>query len=837
MRNGLKKALILLMAACTLFLCAPAAAVSMHDEIENDALDMDVEVGFNGMMTYGKAMPVRVKVRNFGEDFEGVLAVNAYVSAKEYDRFEKEIFVPASSEREFELAVSVYTRQKSFTAELVKDGETVCAVNGQPGSLVNPSALLVGVVSTRPQNLKNMNIDRDSDVLGRFELWQTVPLTADNFPEDAALLNSFGMIVFDDIDPATLTARQQELLDSWLRSGRILVCGGGANAGRNTAFFGKYTGLKLENVTTSDSVLENLEKLLGRSESGRKPTAAVAEYSGGEPLAKDAEGRGLIYRTEAGAGRIYTTAFETGDPKLNSEGLMGYFWQQMLVNTDREIYEYIINNSSDGYSSATVNAGYYAQIEARSFLLPGMLIVFAALVLACVCWAVLKKKDKRQWMWLVLPVLAAVAAAGILLLSTGAETTRPLAVVAENLVQDGSGVIRNYSGISVAVPEYGRHSYSVPGGDLRVMVYDYVDYDEEQEDDKAGEPVTLRTCYKAGGEKTVNAESLAPWDMISLAAENPAGMQGRISGTVWMEEDGLHGEILNETDARFEAGHIITSYGYVSVAALAPGESTEFRLVRMKMDPKTNRYEDGGLYPDHPGLYSVTSNALGYDESNTGMSGREARDREMASTMISGAADLLRKGQGNWSYGAYESALFLYCARPAETAETELKVDGIPVKQKTSMTLLTAELQFSAVGRTGIVFRSSGMDVPDRVEIDREKMPTGETVQNAKQMYYHQLDENPTFLFRLGGMEGVKVEKLQVLIESYYVTQCRVYALNAEKQEWEEIKANEDIQDPGRYVNGDGKLYVQFRSASQDMYADVCTPMITLEGRQEHAGN
>jgi hypothetical protein len=209
----------------------------------------------------------------------------------------------------------------------------------------------------------------------------------------------------------------------------------------------------------------------------------------------------------------------------------------------------------------------------------------------------------------------------------------------------------------------------------------------------------------------------------------------------------------------------------------------------------------------------------------------------MASTMISGAADLLRKGQGNWSYGAYESALFLYCARPAETAETELKVDGIPVKQKTSMTLLTAELQFSAVGRTGIVFRSSGMDVPDRVEIDREKMPTGETMQNAKQMYYHQLDENPTFLFRLGGMEGVKVEKLQVLIESYYVTQCRVYALNAEKQEWEEIKANEDIQDPGRYMDGDGKLYVQFRSASQDMYADVCTPMITLEGRQEHAGN
>ena len=36
---------------------------------------------------------------------------------------------------------------------------------------------------------------------------------------------------------------------------------------------------------------------------------------------------------------------------------------------------------------------------------------------------------------------------GILLLSTGAETNRPLAVIAENMVQDANGTIVNYGGM------------------------------------------------------------------------------------------------------------------------------------------------------------------------------------------------------------------------------------------------------------------------------------------------------------------------------------------------------------------------------------------------------
>ena len=835
MRNRIRRIGIILAAVCALLACVSAAGETMHREIPNDALELRVVPGFDGKVTYGKLIPMRVTVRNNGDDFEGILGMNAYMGAKDYDRYEKEIFVPAGSEREFELDIRVYAAQKTFTAELVKDGEVACAANAKPTGIINPSAMLIGVLSTRPQNLKNLDIDRDSDVLARYEMWQTVALTADSFPEDADVLSSFGMLVIDDIDPATLSDKQQAALDKWLRGSRILICGGGANAARNIPFFSDKTGLTLEEVSFSDSVIENLEKLIGRNKSGKSTACVTAVCGGADPLIRDEEGRGLIWRAETGGGRIYTAAFAAGDSRLNSESLMHYFWQQLLVNADQSVYSTAMYSNSDSISGAFENAGYAVPVKANSLMPFGLVLVACVLILGCVCWAVLKKKDKRQWMWLILPLAAAAAAAGILLISSGAETNRPLAVVSENLVQDESGTIVNYSGISAAAPGFGRHTYSVAGESLRVKQYDYVDYEEEEEGRRT-EPDTLRTCYTDGGENAVSAESLTPWTEVELAAVLPARIQGKVSGAVWMEEDGLHGEIVNETDAAFEAGHLITSYGWASVPALAPGEKAEIRMTKKTFgDPQNPKYEDGGLYMENPSMYSAINSAVGYEDAYNTMPADEAREKEVASSMISGAADALRQETGMASYGSFQGAVFLYSAKPKDMEPSEVKVDGEPVAQRTNVTMLTAELAFEAVGRTGVVFRTAGMDIPMQVETDENLMPTGETVQAGRMSYYFSLNENPTFLFAPEGIAGVKVSALQVVLESYYANVSRVYALNAKTREWEEIRLGTDIAYPERYLDENGRLYLQFRSDSQDMYAEIPMPMITLEGRVEHA--
>ena len=67
--------------------------------------------------------------------------------------------------------------------------------------------------------------------------------------------------------------------------------------------------------------------------------------------------------------------------------------------------------------------------------------------------------------------------------------------------------------------------------------------------------------------------------------------------------------------------------------------------------------------------------------------------------------------------------------------------------------------------------------------------------------------------------------------------ECRTCLFNHQTRAWDEVKPNEAMANPGNYVNGEGEIFVQFRSDSQDMYAEAPMPMINLQGRLEHAEN
>ena len=206
MRKGLRILAAVLAALCLMM--PGALAATMHREVENPKIEIEASLGYDGAVTYGKPMPVRVLVRNLGEDFDGVLGMNCYINKTQYDRYERKISLPSGAEKEVVLPIQLETRQEVFTLELCRDGEVVRAVNLKAGRVINPSDMLVGVLSAWPEQLKNLDISQDTDTLMRYEYWQTVPLTAETFPAEEKLLNAFGMLVVDDIDISCCAAAE-----------------------------------------------------------------------------------------------------------------------------------------------------------------------------------------------------------------------------------------------------------------------------------------------------------------------------------------------------------------------------------------------------------------------------------------------------------------------------------------------------------------------------------------------------------------------------------------------------------------------------------------------------
>ena len=808
---------------CILAGIGTAFAGSLHTEVENPSLEAEVLLGYDGKITYGKTMPVRITLRNAGEDLEGTLAVNAYVSQVKYDRFETGISVPAGGERTVVLPVTAQMRQEIFTAEVLCDGEVILSVNASPAGIINPSAMMIGVLSSRPRSLANLDISQENDTLYRYEYWQTVALTPETLPDGKELLDSFGMIVLDDTDPASLTEKQQRELLDWVERGHVLILGGGTSASRNLQLAGDLTRLEAKDFTVSDRTVSALENYLGQKASGRMPETVLAVLEGEDPLISDEKGNGLVWRESAGSGRIYILAWEAGDASLNAESILHTFFQQMLLREDVSLYNSILyTNNSAG---ARYIPGEDIPLHLRNPIPAAAFIIAGCALIACAVWLILKKYGKTQWMWVFLPLLSLAAAGAAVLLAGGASMNSPVAVTAVNLVQDSSGRITRYTGVTAAAPRPGLHSYSMEGEKLEAILYEDTYWEpEEDENNTLREPGTLRVITRNGKQKEVAVNTDIPWQSLPLAAERPEENEGCVEAEIWMENDGLHGTVRNGMPYALKEGAVICVYGFVKIPALAPGESTDFVLVsESAKDPFNPVYENGKVFMNSASsVYQVASQML-YGQKRETNDGRESP----LIGMISAAADSLtesgRQGQS--------AAVFVYCAEPEGAVSVPLLADGRETEGRSEIAMLNAAIRYLTIGKTGVVFHAPGMDRAIRCEIDGEGMPAGDMPSDPSQKYYYyDLNERPTFRFCPEDLQDVEISGLTVGMEEWYLNDLHCYVLNLRLKTWVEVKPNTPLQRPDQFLDENGNLWCQFRPVTAESYTSIPAPTLTVEG-------
>ena len=821
------------MILCLLALTGLAAAEGLHNEVPNDTLEIEAEPGYDGRITYGKVIPVRVTVRNNGADLEGTVAVNTYASTLKYDRYEAEIFVPAGGERTVVLPVKIGVRQEILTVEVLQDGEVICAVNTTPEGIINPSAMMIGVLSTRPQNLSCLDISQEDDTLQRYEFWKTVELTPETLPDDGQLLDAFGMIVLDDVDPAQLTDKQQKALKAWVESGHVLISGGGTNAPQNLAFLGEWTELRTEDFAVSDRVHDGLEGFIGRKATGKHPEITLAKITGADPMVSDARGNGLTWRISAGEGCVYQLAWEAGDPALNSESLMHVFFQQMLIDNDATLYYNILYPTS--MESAQVSPDSQQPLDIGSVMPAAAVIIAGAALIGGVLWIVLKKKDASKWMWVGIPALALIAAIAVTLLAGGSPMGKPAAATCVNLVQNLEGTVTRYTGMTAAAPRPGLHSWSMDGEKLAVQLVDeYYYWMDENEDEAPKEPVKLRSIVRTGEQEStaVNAES--PWETFTMFTTRTADTAGLVEAEIWMEADGLHGTIVNGTQYTLKEGAVVCLYGFAKIPALKPGESADFAMIAADAaDPSSPKFTDGVMIRN-------TSTSF-YDVVNQMYYGDQPEQYDPVRSTLEGlttsAASQLQseRNRKNGTGSSDTGVIFVYSAQPEGYEAPDIYADGEKIESTSTTVMLTAEMKYLTVGKTGVVFRAAGMDQAVRCSVNEAGMPEGDmlldNVSGKYQYYYFPLSEKPTFRFTPEGLTEMEISRLVIGMEEWYLNELKAYVLNVKAKEWVEFTPNQPLKNPDKYIDADGNIYVQFRPVSGDSYSDIPAPSIMLEGR------
>lgn len=386
-----------------LALCGFGLAIMTPVEAQSaqDIVAMTVEAGYDNRYRPTHWVPLRVRVRNDGDGFNGRLTVRPETSGRVVSNsYSTPIDLPNGSEKVAYLYVHVQTTPARMTVELI-DNEGVRVQQATVAlTALNPQDALYLVVSGTGAR----SIPLGEVAPAGFRAAQA-RLTPEALPPDAAALFPVDTIFFYDADSSTLTTNQRQALADYVTTGGHLVVIGGPSW--QTTAEGLTDLLPLQ-PTSSESVaaLASLQDFVTLSTGSLDANAVIATgtlsddaqvliaHTGGEPL---------LARREMGAGTVdYLAADPAQEPFASWENRADFF-VELLASPDPE------TGWRRGLLEPQLAANAIAILPDIDLLPPvtSMIafIVAYIVLIGPVNYIVLSRINRREWAWVTIPIL------------------------------------------------------------------------------------------------------------------------------------------------------------------------------------------------------------------------------------------------------------------------------------------------------------------------------------------------------------------------------------------------------------------------------------------------
>ncbi|SES01630.1 hypothetical protein SAMN04487944_11533 [Gracilibacillus ureilyticus] len=543
---------------------------------EQDRLEIKVEAGLNGMAKEERGYPVTLTITNDKEDFSGDLVITLPIGNK---------IVPVD-------IASGTTKTISFSMQATQDlnaygynqnqNEQVFRLfegDWESGNevkidssltvtptYIQPNQMVIGVLSDQPDSLNYIKL---TSFNGNNP--EVINLEAADIPEDALGLDVLDLLVINDFAVAQLPEQIQESIKRWVRDGGTIVTG--SEPGLDQQF-----GTLAELLPLTVSGKETVQELEGFEEpfqannlelfTGEVDQEAVVLYK------EDAIP--LVVNKSYGKGAVTQLAFDLGHPALADWKGNDEVWTS-IGNENGNIIASMNGYGMNTFSRLADMSKSFPTLA--NFKISTLSILFAAylLIILPVLYFILKRIDKREWAWLVIPGLAIILSIGLYTLGAkdrgGAIKTNMISVISVNEQGIGSGE----GAVSLLSKESGSYTLTMnseynpfPAEDLYGPQRLYSELPFLEED---------------GNETNVHYQQVEFWSPRSAAVNHPVKEYGQFTSNLSLTNEQISGQITNEFDYDFEDVYLISGNSYHEIGEIAAGESKE-----ISFDKKNNSF-------------------------------------------------------------------------------------------------------------------------------------------------------------------------------------------------------------------------------------------------------
>lgn len=434
MRN-FKLAKVLIIFVVTFIMTNFMPTISRADE--NDLVKMNVSYGIEGNFKGSISIPINVEVENNGSDIKGEVEVRVPNNIPNtYDAFVEEVNLTSKEKRTISIPINL-PENASKVSVVFKQGEnvlkenTVILSNGR----VNENDMFMGVLTDDFNGLTIRYLDftdlnkKDKGVINKTA---SVSLDIESLNRNTKNISALDVIIINNYNMSNLQSEQYENLSTWIENGGILVIGTGENAPKTIGSINKefidcnYSGTK----NVNDYTIANLNI----------KDASTVLQEGENPL---------IYAINKGKGKIYVSTFDLGNKSIASKENVMKTWKECLGKDFLNKRNFTRHGNYVPFQMEQLSNNIP---NVQDFKIGTLIIIFIvyALLIGIIVYFVMKKLNKREWLWGVIPVIA-ISFSMILYVIGSSTRINDIVLNQVNVIiadKNGTGNTLGYLGIS-----------------------------------------------------------------------------------------------------------------------------------------------------------------------------------------------------------------------------------------------------------------------------------------------------------------------------------------------------------------------------------------------------
>jgi hypothetical protein len=583
--------LFVVLCICSLLGSRPAAAAG--------SIELQIETGYDGKIKEGQWFPVKFTVTNPTDDVSGDLVVQIVNPMGGNDTaYVKHLDLPKQTTKVVWMSLpgTSYSSSnniiKFYKGDMSK-GEVIPISKGNDYIAATPNpAVQVGVLARDPDTLNFLSLLQAKNMAVN-----VIHLKPDQLPGESVMLDSLDVIALNDFASDQLKEDQVGAITSWVNRGGTLVMAGGAGYPKTAKAFESlspvtYTG------TTSLSGLESLEKASGKElKLGTPFTVSTSSLKDGEVIYQEGQ-QPLFVRKDTGKGEVWYVAYDVALNPVAS-------W-----NGNPELWEKVIQGHQTGQSMKRGRPGYsfmnqfmevqYALdffpslVPPSFFMLLIMFLIYVVLV-APFLYILLKKLDKREWAWVIIPAFSILSSMLIFMIGSS-DKSSTLVHTLNTLELNGNGQGQRTSATAVFVPRGGDYEIELPKAARTIAG------NTNQGFGSNGQLSGISDQHiRLDAERTRIGWSDVPYWSVRKAWIQNDELEplGKFDVNLTVDSNGIKGEITNSTKSDLSDVHILINRNVYSVGELKAGEKKPVALTS-PTNVNNGNYDYGYLLFSHP---------------------------------------------------------------------------------------------------------------------------------------------------------------------------------------------------------------------------------------------